>query len=115
MVVVEEAAQQRELIEAERRIQEALRERPAFRPPPRIDWGNPQPANDVATDITNMPTTGGPIYRVKCCGSIIQSRSRHDLVTCECGKSYVDGGSDYTRRGGDPADFEAFDPILDLP
>jgi len=28
------------------------------------------------------------------------STHRHDLVRCECGKSFLDGGDDYFRAGG---------------
>lgn len=38
--------------------------------------------------------------RAKCnlCGDIIESKSRHDFVTCKCGACSVDGGHDYLRR-----------------
>lgn len=38
--------------------------------------------------------------KVKCleCGSIIESKDRHDFVTCPCGASSVDGGKDYLKR-----------------
>jgi tRNA(Ile2) C34 agmatinyltransferase TiaS len=32
------------------------------------------------------------------CGDTIESKSRHDFVTCKCGELSVDGGLDYTRR-----------------
>lgn len=32
------------------------------------------------------------------CGAIIESRYRHDFVTCPCGCCSVDGGLDYLRR-----------------
>lgn len=48
----------------------------------------------------------GKQYRVKCCGDIIQSMSRHDMVTCKCGKNSIDGGSAYWRIVGDIDDFE---------
>ena len=32
------------------------------------------------------------------CGEIIESKHRHDFVTCRCGTCSVDGGLDYTRR-----------------
>lgn len=40
--------------------------------------------------------------RIKCnhCGSVIESKHRHDMVWCECGRVYTDGGMDYFRRGG---------------
>jgi len=31
------------------------------------------------------------------CHEMIRSRNRHDHVTCKCGKTFVDGGSWYTR------------------
>ena len=49
--------------------------------------------------------------RIRCkkCGEIIESKSRHDWVCCSCyhksnGQTgcFVDGGTDYLRRGGDP-------------
>lgn len=45
--------------------------------------------------------------QIKCnhCGDIIESKYRHDFVTCKCGRVSVDGGHDYLRRcfveGGD--------------
>lgn len=40
---------------------------------------------------------------VKCkeCGDIVYSRARHDFRTCSCGKTFVDGGFDYLRYGGE--------------
>lgn len=37
--------------------------------------------------------------RCKHCGDVIESKYRHDYVTCSCGKTAVDGGHDYLRRG----------------
>lgn len=37
----------------------------------------------------------------KCCGWVIRSKNRHHVATCRCGKSFIDGGSWYTRTGGD--------------
>lgn len=41
--------------------------------------------------------------RVMCakCGDTIESKHRHDFVTCKCGLIFTDGGTDYIRRGGD--------------
>lgn len=39
--------------------------------------------------------------RCKLCGDIIESKYRHDWVSCKCGAIFTDGGLDYTRRGGD--------------
>lgn len=38
------------------------------------------------------------MIRCKKCGDIIESRHRHDFVTCSCGEVSVDGGHDYLRR-----------------
>lgn len=39
--------------------------------------------------------------RIQCnhCGEVIESRYRHDFVSCRCGTCCVDGGTDYLRRG----------------
>ena len=38
--------------------------------------------------------------KAKCleCGEVIESRHRHDFVTCKCGNLSVDGGKDYLKR-----------------
>lgn len=38
--------------------------------------------------------------RAKClvCGDVIESKHRHDFVTCSCGNLSVDGGKDYLKR-----------------
>ena len=40
------------------------------------------------------------------CEDIIESRHRHDFVSCKCGAIFTDGGTAYIRRGakdlGDP-------------
>jgi hypothetical protein len=46
--------------------------------------------------------------RAKCakCDTVIESKHRHDFVTCYCGSIFVDGGTDYYRAGFDrPEDF----------
>lgn len=39
--------------------------------------------------------------KAKCldCNTIIESKHRHDYVTCKCGNLSVDGGLDYLKRG----------------
>lgn len=44
--------------------------------------------------------------RCKKCNDIIESRHRHDFVTCSCGALSVDGGKDYLKRCGDMKDCE---------
>lgn len=34
------------------------------------------------------------------CRKIVESKSRHDFETCDCG-NFTDGGLDYVRQGGD--------------
>lgn len=47
--------------------------------------------------------------RCKKCNTIIESKYRHDFVSCECGAIFVDGGNDYWRCGGDFESFERLD------
>ena len=44
--------------------------------------------------------------RCKKCGDIIESKHRHDFVTCKCGAVSVDGGHDYLKRSGNYEDCE---------
>ena len=44
--------------------------------------------------------------RCKKCGDVIESKDRHDCVTCRCGAIFVDGGLNYLRRGGNTEDME---------
>lgn len=39
--------------------------------------------------------------KIKClnCNDIIESKHRHDLVTCKCDNCYIDGGQDYLHFG----------------
>lgn len=36
--------------------------------------------------------------RCNVCGDEIESKNRHDYVSCSCGACAVDGGHDYLRR-----------------
>jgi len=38
--------------------------------------------------------------KAKCliCGDVIESKHRHDFVTCTCGNLAIDGGKDYCKR-----------------
>lgn len=40
--------------------------------------------------------------KIRCnrCGDIIESKHRHDFVTCSCGSCATDGGTSYLRRLG---------------
>jgi Zn finger protein HypA/HybF involved in hydrogenase expression len=47
--------------------------------------------------------------RAKClkCNQIIESKYRHDFVTCKCGNLSVDGGKDYLKKSvGDVGKYE---------
>lgn len=37
--------------------------------------------------------------KCKKCHDEIESKHRHDFVSCKCGEIFVDGGKDYFRRG----------------
>jgi hypothetical protein len=39
------------------------------------------------------------------CDSIVESKHRHDFVSCKCGAIFVDGGHEYLRSGGNLEDF----------
>ena len=38
------------------------------------------------------------------CNEEIESKYVHDFKSCSCGAIFVDGGLDYIKRGGNPAD-----------
>ena len=46
--------------------------------------------------------------KIKCkkCGDIIESKNRHDFVSCKCGSVAVDGGNSYLIRIGNREDWE---------
>ena len=39
--------------------------------------------------------------KIKCllCNDVIESKYRHDLVSCRCENCYIDGGQDYLHFG----------------
>ena len=43
------------------------------------------------------------------CEDIIESKYRHDFVSCKCGEIFVDGGLDYQRAGAN-----SFTNFIDL-
>lgn len=49
---------------------------------------------------------GGSKIQCRLCKDIIQSMYRHDFRFCKCESIYIDGGSDYTRIGGDLKNIE---------
>lgn len=46
------------------------------------------------------------IARCRKCKDIIESKHVRYFVRCKCGAIFLDGGQDYTRRLGNPEDFE---------
>ena len=42
--------------------------------------------------------------KCKLCNDIIYSAHRHDFKKCKCGEIFVDGGTDYLRRGASDLD-----------
>jgi hypothetical protein len=44
------------------------------------------------------------VNKIQCstCEDIIESKHRHDYVTCRCGRVSVDGGADYLKRTFEP-------------
>jgi hypothetical protein len=46
------------------------------------------------------------IIRCKICDTKIESRHRHDFKYCSCGQTFIDGGTDYVRYGGEPENVE---------
>ena len=46
--------------------------------------------------------------KIKCkkCGDIIESKNRHDFVTCKCGSVAIDGVNSYLKRTGNREDWE---------
>jgi len=51
-------------------------------------------------------------FKCKLCGDIIESKSRHDWVECNCGEIFVDGGLDYFRAGA--KNFENFISLSEM-
>lgn len=53
--------------------------------------------------------------KIKCkkCGDIIESKNKHDFVTCKCGSVAVDGGNSYLRRTGNREDWEELSEFID--
>lgn len=48
------------------------------------------------------------------CGTVIESKHRHDLELCNCGSVFVDGGKEYLRRGGNLEDIEEMSESVEV-
>ncbi len=42
--------------------------------------------------------------RCRKCSDVIESKHRHDFVSCKCGAIFIDGGREYLRRGAKDLD-----------
>jgi hypothetical protein len=70
----------------------------------RGEWGEDAPeAVDIRTALATVSLPNQATCRK--CGVTIESKHRHDYVQCPCGAIAIDGGRDYQRRIGNPADF----------
>jgi len=81
----------------------------------------PRTLDELLKSNSHPPTDKGKItatlrrkilrnaIQCKLCGDVIESKYRHDYVTCSCGACTVDGGHDYLRRG-----FKERDCYVDL-
>lgn len=48
------------------------------------------------------------------CGDVIESKHRHDFVSCKCGAIAVDGGYNYIRRIGNPEDYQDLSEYFEI-
>lgn len=48
------------------------------------------------------------------CGDEIESKHRHDFVSCKCGKISIDGGLDYCKWSGDLSDIKNLSEFEEL-
>lgn len=55
------------------------------------------------------------VIRCKKCGDTIESKSVHDFKMCSCQSSFVDGGHDYVRIGGNYDEIEILTEYEDVP
>jgi hypothetical protein len=67
-----------------------------------------------------VETMEKPRNRLRCkkCGDVIESKYRHDFVSCKCNAIFVDGGNDYWRYGGDLEYVERLDNegnVIEMP
>lgn len=46
------------------------------------------------------------VARCRACGDVVESTHRRHFVKCRCGELFVDGGTDYLRRGWGAAGFD---------
>ena len=54
--------------------------------------------------------------KIKCliCNDIIESKHRHDLLSCKCENCYIDGGQDYLHFGGNNKILIIFDDDTEI-
>lgn len=79
------------------------------RPNPSTLYVGPQPYYGALGDCpVRDPLPDLTRNAVKClkCNTVIESKHRHDFVSCPCGNISVDGGLEYQRRVGTLKDYE---------
>lgn len=52
----------------------------------------------------NQPRILRNLAECRKCGEVIESKHRHDFVTCKCGAISVDGGRAYLKRSAKDLD-----------
>ena len=52
----------------------------------------------IDKEVFAMKKINRNVIRCNLCGDVIESKNRHDFVSCSCGACSVDGGKDYLRR-----------------
>jgi hypothetical protein len=65
----------------------------------KVRWAVPRTNNAARKRHGKFVVKG---IRCRTCKDELWSRDVHDLRSCFCGASFVDGGRDYLRAGGDP-------------
>lgn len=75
---------------------------------PKFDCQKVQHCNYWSTSMKPLIKS---FYGVMClsCKDVIWSRSVHDFRYCSCRKSFIDGGRDYLRYGGEA--YPAIKPV----
>lgn len=54
------------------------------------------------------------VAKCRKCNTIVESTHRHHLCSCSCGAIFVDGGTDYIRRGGHLEDIEEMSEFAEV-
>ena len=88
----------------ERRIVEL--ERRATPPIWHVQGVAPVEHVEITATLTEPSPVVGNRARCRKCGTVIESKARHDMVACECKAIALDGGTECPRMLGEPEDFD---------